>query len=61
MQALQAFALPFLFLSILLVVGWSVIDNVRTDREGVRRRKQEELEAQRLVSQSVRDAMRSRR
>ena len=58
---MQAFALPLLFLSILLLVGWGVIDNVRNDREGARRRKREELEAQRLLSQSVREAMRSRR
>jgi choline-glycine betaine transporter len=58
---MQAFALPFFFVAILLIVGWSVVDNVRADREGVRRRKLEEEEAQRHLSQSVRDAMRSRR
>lgn len=58
---MERFSLTILFVSILLVVGWGFVDSVLKDRDGVRRKKRAEAEAQRHMAKSVRDAIRARR
>lgn len=58
---MEQFSLAILFAAIVAVFAWGMIDNARRDREGIKRRRREDAEAQARMAKSVRDALRSRR
>lgn len=58
---MEPFSLAILFGAIVAVFAWGMIDNARKDREGTKRKRQEDVEAKARMAKSVRDALRSRR
>ncbi|MEW5685510.1 MAG: hypothetical protein AB1942_11380 [Pseudomonadota bacterium] len=58
---MEAYSLLIMLGAILAVVAWSTIDNVINDREGVRKRRAEEISAGREGVRAAREIRSARR
>lgn len=52
---MEAYSLVIMLGGIVVVIAWSVIDNIHNDREGLKKRRAEQIAADRESARAVRD------